>query len=151
MQIVPVDFEDPQVLALLRVHLDGMHANTPPEHIHALDLSGLKAPEISFHAAWEGPALLGFGALKALDASSGEIKSMRTHGGHLRKGVAGALLDHLVALARTRGYVRVSLETGTGPDFEPALALYRRFGFVNGGPFGAYEASAFNQFLHLEL
>lgn len=94
---------------------------------------------------------MAIGALKEIDASTGEAKSMRTARAHLRRGAAALLLEHLITTARDRGYRRLSLETGSGPAFEPALALYRRYGFKNGEPFGAYEASAFNQFLHLQL
>jgi len=91
------------------------------------------------------------GALKDLGGDAGEVKSMRTHPDFLRRGVAAALLDHIIAVARSRGIVRLSLETGSGPYFEPALALYRRRGFVDGPEFGGYTRSAFNQFLHLTL
>jgi len=151
MQIVPGDFGDARVLDLLRAHLDGMHANSPPGNVFALDLSGLKAPEVSFYTAWDGDALTGMGALKALGDGSGEIKSMRTHDAHLRKGVGARLLEHILAEARTRRYHRLSLETGSGPAFDAALRLYRRFGFVEGGAFGEYEKSEFNQFFHLDL
>jgi putative acetyltransferase len=149
--IKPVDFDDDRVKALLRRHLEGMHANTPPGHVFALDSSGLRKPEISFYALWDDKELLGFGALKELDAGSGEVKSMRTADAHLRKGVAAAILDHIIAEARKRAYTRISLETGSGVAFEPALALYRKRGFANGGAFGDYEKSPFNQFLHLDL
>jgi putative acetyltransferase len=151
MRIRPGDFSDPRVLDLLRLHLDGMHASSPPGTVHALDLSGLRTPAISFWTAWRGEALLGCGALKEIDQAHGEIKSMRTAPAHLRQGVAAALLDHMLALARARGYRRVSLETGSGEAFEAALALYRRSGFQGGEPFGDYRPTAFNQFLHLDL
>lgn len=149
--IKPGDFNDPRVIALLRRHLHGMHANSPAGHVFALDLSGLQQPEITFYTLWDDEVLLGCGALKQLDATSGEVKSMRTADAHLRTGVGVAILDHIIAEACGRGYTRLSLETGSGPAFEPALALYRRRGFVNGASFGDYEASAFNQFLHLTL
>lgn len=151
MRIVPGDLDDPRVVDLLRLHLAGMHANSPAGHVFALDLSGLKQPSISFFTAWQGETLVGMGALKELDSRSGEIKSMRTHPDHLRRGIAAQILEHLVGIGRLRGYGRLSLETGSGASFEPALALYRRRGFVNGPAFGDYVASAFNQFLHLEL
>ena len=151
MRILPADLHDEQVLRLIRLHLAGMHASSPPGTVYALDLSGLAAPGIDLFAAWEGPTLVGIGALKALGSHAGEIKSMRTDPGQLRRGVAARILEHLLALARARGYRRVSLETGTGPAFEPAAALYRRYGFVAGACFGEYEPSAFNQFLHLRL
>ena len=151
MQIVPGDFEDARVLDLLGVHLEGMHANSPPGNVFALDLSGLKAPEMRFYTAWEGETLLGMGALKALGDGAGEIKSMRTHAAHLRKRVAARLLEHIIAEARARTYHRLSLETGSGPAFDAALTLYRRYGFIEGGVFGDYEKSDFNQFFHLAL
>ena len=151
MVIRPGDFEDPRVLELLREHLAGMHASSPPDQVFALDLSGLQQPAISFFTVWDGDELLGCGALKELDAETGELKSMRTTARHLRRGAGRAMLEHLLGLARVRGYRRVCLETGSGEAFEPALALYRKHGFVNGPAFGAYTASEFNQFLHLEL
>jgi putative acetyltransferase len=149
--IKPGDFGDDRVKALLTRHLEGMHANSPPGHVFALDWSGLQTPEISFYALWEGEDLLGFGALKELDPRAGEIKSMRTADVHLRKGVGAAILDHIITEARRRGYARLSLETGSGPAFEPALELYRTRGFTEGGAFNGYEKSPFNQFLHLDL
>src|SRR5688572_14525277 len=107
--IRPGDFDDDRVKALLTRHLEGMHASSPPGHVFALDWSGLQKPEISFYALWEDDELLGFGALKELDARSGEIKSMRTADAHLRTGVAAAILDHIVAEARKRAYTRLSL------------------------------------------
>jgi putative acetyltransferase len=139
------------VVRLIGTHLAGMRANTPPENVYALDLSALGAPGVALWAVLDGDEVVGVGALKALDATSGEIKSMRTDPAHLRRGVAARLLEHLLDEARSRGYSRVSLETGTGEAFEPALALYRRHGFTNGPAFGEYRATAFNQFLHLDL
>jgi putative acetyltransferase len=151
LRILPGDLTDARVVALLREHLEGMHASSPPGSVYALDLSALQAPEIAFFTAWQGEVVLGCGALKHLDDATGELKSMRTAAAHLRRGVGARILDHLLALARARRYRRVSLETGSGPAFEPALALYRRYGFVNGDPFGDYVASEFNQFLHLDI
>jgi putative acetyltransferase len=143
--------DDPRIIDLLRLHLESMRVYSPPGNVHALDLSGLKQPEVTFFAAWEGEQLLGCGALRELGPVHGEIKSMRTAPGHLRKGVAAALVRHMLGVAGYRGYRTVSLETGSGPAFEPALLLYTRFGFVKGGPFGDYTASDFNRFFHLEL
>ena len=145
------DFTDAQVINLMRIHLDSMHANSPPGSVYALDLSGLQRPDISFYTVWDGEQLLGCGAIKELHAAAGEIKSMRTDPGHLRRGVAARLLEHIIATARGRNYVRLSLETGSGPAFDPALALYRKYGFVQGGVFGDYVPAAFNQFFHLDL
>jgi putative acetyltransferase len=145
------DFDDHRVKALLTRHLEGMHANTPAEHVFALDWSSLQHPRITFYALWDDEDLLGFGALKHLDIRTGEIKSMRTADAHLRKGVAGQLLEHLIAEGRRSGYSRLSLETGIGPPFEPALRLYRKYGFTEGGAFDSYVKSPFNQFLHLDL
>ena len=149
--IVAGDFNDERVRALLTRHLEGMHASSPPGHVFALDWSGLQQPEISFYALWDGDELLGFGALKELDPRAGEIKSMRTADAHLRRGVGAAILEHIIGEARRRGYTRLSLETGSGSPFEPALALYRKYGFTDGAAFDGYEKSPFNQFLHLDL
>ena len=137
--------------ALLTLHLAGMHANSPAGHVFALDLSGLQAPGVTVWSAWDGEAIAGIGALKLLDDGGGEVKSMRTHPDHLRRGVAAALLEHIIAAARSAGCRRLSLETGSGPSFDAALALYRRRGFANGEAFGDYVGSDFNQFLHLPL
>ena len=145
------DFEDAQVRALLGLHLAGMRAHSPACSVHALDLSGLQHPAVSFFTVHEGQALLAMGALIELDPYTGELKSMRTADAHLRKGAGAFLLTHLIETARARGYPRLSLETGSGPAFEPALALYRRFGFAQGAAYGEYAASDFNQFFHLDL
>src|SRR5438105_11826707 len=137
--------------ALLALHLSGMHENSPPGHVFALDLSGLQAPNVTVWSAWEGDAIAGIGALKELGDGSAEVKSMRTHPAHLRKGVGAALLEQIIEAAQGRGLRKLSLETGRGPAFEPALAMYRRRGFKDGGAFGDYVQSEFNQFLHLEL
>jgi putative acetyltransferase len=137
--------------ALLALHLGGMHENSPPGHVFALDLSGLQAPNVTVWSAWDGPALVGLAALKELGDGTGELKSMRTDPRHLGKGVATALLEHVIGEARRRGLRWLSLETGSGPAFEPALALYRKRGFVDGEAFAEYRRSGFNQFLHLAL
>lgn len=151
LAIVEDDLSGAQTRRLLALHLAGMHAHSPPGHVFALDLSGLEAPGVTIWSAWAGERIAGIGALNMLGDGAGEIKSMRTHPDHLRRGVAAALLDHMTAEARRRGLVRLSLETGSGPAFEPALRLYRRSGFADGPPFGDYRRSAFNQFLHLDL
>ena len=151
MKILPGDFENPQVRRLLETHLAGMREASPPENVFALDLSGLQAPDISFFTAWDGENLTGMGALKHLSSEAGEIKSMRTHPQHLRRGVAVAVLEHILATARSRGYQSLSLETGSGPAFEPALKLYHRYGFTSGAAFAEYKPSDFSQFLHLNL
>jgi putative acetyltransferase len=151
MDIRVDDLSSTATQALLRLHLMGMHSHSPPGHVFALDLSGLQTPNVTVWSAWMGEDICGIGALKQFDATSGEIKSMRTHPDYLRRGVAAALLEHIIGEARARGLQRLSLETGSGEAFEPALALYRRRGFVNGEAFSDYEKSDFNQFLHLAL
>jgi putative acetyltransferase len=151
MKILPDDLTSPETQALLRLHLAGMHETSPPGHVFALDLSGLRAPDVTVWSAWEGEVICGIGALRQIDDRSGELKSMRTHPDHLRKGVAAALLEHIIGEAPARGLTQLSLETGSGPAFDPALALYRKSGFADGGAFGDYVKSEFNQFLHLVL
>lgn len=140
-----------QTRSLLALHLAGMHENSPPEAVFALDLSGLRQPGITVWSIWQGERIAGIAALKLLGHGIAEIKSMRTHPDFLRQGVARFLLSHIIAVARERGLMQISLETGRGSAFEPALALYRAEGFTNGPAFGDYPPSAFSQFLHLSL
>ncbi len=147
MQIREDDLTGPEIAALLREHLRGMHALSPPESIHALDLEGLRAPEITFWTVWDSGELLGCGALKELDAQHGEIKSMRTARAHLRKGVASVVLRHIMGEAERRGYARLSLETGSMAGFDPARSLYGRFGFAFCGPFGSYADDPNSMFM----
>ena len=151
MEIRPGNFSDERVQALLKYHLEGMHANSPPGNVFALDWSGLQKLEIGFYTAWEADELLGCGAMKDLGDQTGEIKSMRTAEAHLGKGVAKFILTHIINQARARNFTRLSLETGSGPAFDPAIKLYLRNGFVSGGAFGDYVKSPFNQFMHLAL
>lgn len=108
MEIKVDDLTGSKVIALISQHLQGMSENSPPESIHALNLDGLKKPDITFWSAWEQGELLGCGALKELDDSHGEIKSMRTSSSHLRKGVARKILEHIIQVSRERGYRRYS-------------------------------------------
>jgi putative acetyltransferase len=132
------DLKGAEIARLLEEHYRDLRAISPPESCHVLDLAGLRKPEITFWSAWQGPQLLGCAALKELDSQHGEIKSMRTAPAHLRKGVASALLEHIIAEAGRRQYRRLSLETGAQPAFEPALRLYAGFGFEPCSPFGNY-------------
>ena len=143
--------DTPQVVALLREHLAGMAALSPPESIHALDLDGLRRPDITFWSAWRDGDLLGCGALKALDAAHGEIKSMRTVTARRRSGIGTAMLAHIVDEARRRGYRRVSLETGSMAGFAPARRLYARAGFLDCAPFGDYADDPNSVFMTLAL
>jgi putative acetyltransferase len=147
MDIRPGTLDDPQVLALLREHLDTLAPTAPAESRHALNLDGLRRPEVTFWCAWDGPALAGFAALRQLDPRHGEIKSMRTASTHLRQGVAARMLQHLIDEAAARGYARLSLETGSMAFFEPARQLYATFGFVPCAPFGDYRADPNSMFM----
>ena len=147
MEIREGGLDDPQVIALLNVHFAGMLANSPKDSCHFLDLSGLRAPGVTFWSAWDGDDLLGCGALKQLDPAHGEIKSMRTSAEHLRRGTGAALVSHILGVSRARGYKRLSLETGSGPTFEPAHALYRQFGFTECAPFADYKEDPFSRFM----
>ena len=141
----------PEITGLIAYHLAQMHGNSPPESVHALGLAALRADDVTLWTLWEGDALLGCGALKRLSATHGEIKAMRTDPVHLRRGVATALLAHIVTEARHRGYANLSLETGSGPAFEAAHILYRRFGFAACGPFAGYTDDPFSRFMTLAL
>ncbi|MBB2200651.1 GNAT family N-acetyltransferase [Gluconacetobacter tumulisoli] len=145
------DLSGEQTRELLALHLAGMRAQSPPDSVYALDLSGLATPDVTVWAAWCQDRVAGIGALKMLSADMAEVKSMRTHPDFVRKGVGRALLDTIIATAKNRGVRRPSLETGRGAAFDPALTLYRRYGFTAGEAFGLYTPSSFNQFLHLDL
>ncbi len=141
------DLSSAETRALIAEHLSGMHDTSPPGHVHALAIADLQAPNVTLWTAWIDGAVCGCGALKELDPLTGEIKSMRTRSAFLRRGVGQAILDEIVRAARQRGYTRLFLETGTGPAFEPAHALYLRNGFEWSGPFGDYAATDFNVFM----
>ena len=151
MKIEIDDLSRTEIHALLNEHLQNMHALSPPESVHALDLDKLRQPEITFWTAWEGPQLLGCSALKELDGAHGEVKSMRTPQALRRKGAGRALLVHMIEVARARGYARLSLETGTAEAFQPAQKLYESFGFVYCGPFGDYPEDPNSTFMTLRL
>lgn len=151
MRIEVADLEDPEVQALIAYHQRAMLEGSPPGLSFALDMSGLQAEGVCVWAAYVEGRVAAIGALKRLDDKSCEIKSMRTHPEYLRQGIAAALLETIITQARLAGFKTISLETGTGPAFEPALALYRRRGFVNGAAFADYTLTDFNQCLHLAL
>lgn len=152
------DLTGPEIAALLDEHLEEMRAVSPPESKHALDLEGLRAPDVTFWTVWDdtddrddtgGASLLGCGALRELDPSHGEIKSMRTASAHRGRGTATRLVEHVVAEARRRGYRRLSLETGAQEYFAPARRLYARHGFVPCAPFADYPED--HHSVHLTL
>jgi putative acetyltransferase len=149
--IRPADLTNDQTCALLSLHMAGMRENSPPGSVFALDLSGLRRPDMRVWTCWANDRVAGIGALRLLGEGCGEVKSMRTHPDYLRRGVGAALLVHIITEARKEQITRLSLETGSGPAFNAALALYRRHGFMSGEAFGDYEKSAFNQFFHMTL
>ncbi len=151
MHIVQGGLDDPRVVALLHTHLTRARAERARGSAHALDLSGLRAPEVTFWSAWEGDAVVGVGALKRLSADHGEVKSMHTAEASRGRGVGSALLREIMAAARACGMSRLSLETGSWPYFAPARALYARRGFVECGPFGGYRQDPNSVFMTLAL
>lgn len=151
MEIKIDDLTSSKVIALIGQHFQDMASQSPAESMHALNLDGLKKPEITFWGVWDGEELMGIGAMKELDAQHGEVKSMRTSANHLRKGVARKLLVHIIEEAKQRGYVRLSLETGSMESFQPAIRLYASLGFVEVGPFADYIEDPNSVFMTLEL
>lgn len=147
MQIRIDDLTGPEVAELLNEHLRDMYATSPPESVHALDLEKLRKPEITFWSAWEGNQLLGCGALKELDPTHAEIKSMRSANRFRGKGVGKKMLEHILQVASDRQYQRLSLETGSQDFFVPARKLYERYGFENCGPFADYEEDPWSVFM----
>lgn len=151
MHIERDDLTRPQVHALLREHLANMHAWSPAESVHALDLDRLRTPEITFWTAWDQGDLVACGALKELTPVHGEIKSMRTPDALRRRGSGRAMLVHIIGQARERRYQRLSLETGSQDEFIPARTLYRSFGFTECGPFADYRLDPYSVFMTLAL
>lgn len=151
MEIREDDLTGPEIRALLARHLEHMHEVTPAESVDAMDVDRLSAPDVTFWSAWDDGVLVGCVAMKQLDETSGEVKSMRTAEVARGRGVGAALMRHLLDVARERGYERVLLETGSAKAFDPARRLYGRFGFVERGPFPPYTDDPNKQFMELVL
>jgi putative acetyltransferase len=151
LRIVVDDLSSPQVAAFLEEHIQEMRSITPLESKHALDLDGLRKPEITFWSVMDGNTLVGCGAIKRLDADHAEVKSMRTASTRRRSGVASLLLAYLIAEARRMGFTRLSLETGAAEFFQPARKLYEKFGFDYCEPFADYQPSPHNLFMTRSL
>jgi putative acetyltransferase len=145
------DLSRTQVHDLLNEHLHNMHELSPAESVHALDLESLRQPYVTFWTAWEDSVLVGCGALKELDRRHGEVKSMRTPNAYRRRGAARAILAHIIQIAKSRSYDRLSLETGSMDAFKPAQRLYQSFGFTYCGPFGEYAEDPNSVFMTLRL
>jgi len=151
MRIEIDDLSRPQVHALLQEHLTNMYELSPPEQVFALDVTKLRSPDITFWTIWSEEELVGFGALKQLSPTHGEIKSMRTPAANRGRGAGRAMLEHIISIAYQRGYTKLSLETGAHAAFAPAHSLYRSRGFVSSGPFGSYLADPHSVFMELQL
>jgi putative acetyltransferase len=151
MQITAGDLTDSRVIDLVHYHLTTARAQTAPESAHALDLNGLQSTDITFWTAWDGEALIAMGALKQLSRDHGEIKSMHTVATARRTGVGSAMLQHIMAFARSRRMLRLILETGSQDYFQPAVALYRSHGFVECPPFADYALDPNSIFMTLDL
>lgn len=158
MQIRVDDLQGPEIRALLAEHLAQMHADSPPESVHALDLTQLRQPGITFWTIWDAPQgsdgpglLLGCGALKQLEPGHAELKSMRTPAALRGRGAGRAMLLHIIQEARMRGLRRLSLETGSQDSFLPARRLYASAGFVETGPFADYAEDPYSVFMTLAL
>lgn len=145
--IRPDDLTGDAIRALVLEHLAHMHAQTPSESVHALDLSALQRAEVTMYSAWKGPVLGGIGALQRLDARRGELKSMRTTAEARGRGAGRALLRHLVRVARAEGITSLWLETGADDGFVAARSLYRSEGFVECGPFADYADDPLSVFM----
>ncbi len=147
MDIRVGELRNKAVISLLEEHHNDMLSLSPPESVHALDLTNLEKPDVTFWSLWINEELAGVGALKELDKNHGEIKSMRTSTNFLRKGVARILLEHILEQASIRSYKKLSLETGTMDAFLPAQKLYQQFGFHQCPPFGSYQLDPYSLFM----
>ena len=153
MELV-IAVEDPQaadVGAVLARHLAAMNENTPPAHVHALPARRLQDPAVTLFGARRDGILLGVGAIRHLNATHAEIKSMHTLSEARGHGVGRAVLNHLLQVAAASGYERVSLETGTMQVFEPARTMYESAGFRPCAPFGEYTVNAYSVCMTLAL
>ena len=151
MEIKIDDLSGSEIAEFLEEHIREMKSVSPPESKHALDLEGLRKPEITFWTLWDDSRLIGCGAIKELDTNHAEIKSMRTTISCRGKGVASMLLQHILKEAELRGYWRISLETGSMPFFEPARNLYAKYGFENCAPFSTYREDPNSVFMTRKL
>jgi putative acetyltransferase len=151
LRIIEDDLTGDAVIALLLEHLNDMRRISPPESCHVLDVDGLRAPEITFWSAWDGSELGGCAALKEMNPTTGEIKSMRTVRTHRGRGIGARLLEHLLAEAERRSYATLYLETGSMAEFEPARNLYAKYGFERCGPFGSYVTDPNSVFMMKRL
>lgn len=151
MQIIEGGLNDPRVQTLLAHHFHTAHAETAPGSAHALDLNGLKSPDIHFWSAWDGDHVLAIGALKRVSECRGEIKSMHTEQSYRRRGTGSAMLRHIITMAHEMGLRRLSLETGSWPYFDAARAFYKSHGFIECPPFGSYTPDPNSVFMTLEL
>jgi putative acetyltransferase len=138
MEIKIDDLSGSEIAEFLEEHISEMKSVSPPESKHALDLAGLRKPEITFWTVWDNDRLIGCGAIKELDAERAEIKSMRTTASYRGQGIASMLLQHILNEAKLQGYQQISLETGSMPFFEPARNLYEKYGFEYCAPFSTY-------------
>jgi putative acetyltransferase len=139
MKIIVDDLRGPEIARFLQAHLDHMREITPEGSVYALDLDALRAPEVTFWTVLDGDEVVGCGALKRLDGTEGEIKSMRSHPDRRRTGIGALVLEHILAEARDTGLTRLSLETGATDSFLAARSLYAKYGFEPCGPFGDYD------------
>ncbi|MFH8572463.1 GNAT family N-acetyltransferase [Streptomyces sp. NPDC017993] len=147
MKIVTADLSGPEIAGFLTEHVQQMRSLTPLESKHALDLDGLRAPDVTFWSVLEGDSLVGCGAIKRLDTSHAELKSMRTRPTRQRSGVASQLLEHIITEATRMGFTRLSLETGSAEFFLPARRLYEKFGFRRCEPFAVYRPDPNSTFM----
>ncbi|QNS09088.1 GNAT family N-acetyltransferase [Streptomyces xanthii] len=147
MRIVVDDLSGPRIARFLADHVEQMRSLTPPESKHALDLDGLRRPEVTFWSAHEDDAVVGCGAITRLDAGHAELKSMRTAPGRTRSGIASRLLGHILTEAKGLGFTRLSLETGSAEFFLPARRLYEKFGFEYCAPFADYRPDPSSVFM----
>ena len=147
MKIIVDDLSGPEIAEFLDEHVQEMRAFTPLESKHALDLDGLRKPEITFWSVMDDDTLVGCGAIKRLDDGHAELKSMRTAPTRKGSGIASHLLEHIITEARQMGFTRLSLETGAAEFFRPARKLYEKFGFDYCEPFADYRPDPHSVFM----
>lgn len=153
MSVIRIELDDPRrdhSVYLLKRHLD-FTASVPPGIRHALDVDGLAIPAISFWTVWDGDTPVACAAIKELSSQAGEVKSMHVIEERRGQGIADRIMSHLIAVARKRSYVSLSLETGSTDGYIPARSMYARYGFVECPPFADYGEDPMSTYMTLLL
>ncbi len=138
MELKPNNFDNKEVHELLSRHFIELRSVSPEGSTHVLDIDGLKSPSIKFWSFWDNKKLIGCGALKLIDKTHGEFKSIRISNKYQKTGYGKKLLNELFKEAKKLKISKISVETGSGEFFLPARKLFLSSGFNPCKPFAHY-------------